>query len=335
MAPLWESVPPKTYGGTERVVSFLTEELVRDGHQVTLYASGDSETAAQLVPAVPKALRTNGPARDHTASYVMMVEDVLRRAGDFDVIHFHIDYLQFLASFADTPTVTTLHGRLDFPELQDLYRRFADRPLVSISDAQRAPLPEANWVGTVHHGLPLDRFKFQLEPGRHLAFLGRLSREKGADLAIAIARRLGMPLKIAAKFDPHERDYYGSVVGEMKGDPLVEFVGEINDGAKSEFLGGALALLFPIDWPEPFGLVMIEALACGTPVIAFRRGSVPEILQDGVNGFVVDDVDGAVAATRDIESIDRRACRRYFETHFAVERMAADYLNIYKGLSGL
>jgi glycosyltransferase involved in cell wall biosynthesis len=335
VAPLWESVPPKTYGGTERVVSLLTEELVRKGHQVTLYASGDSETAAHLIPGVPKALRLNGPPRDHLASYVTMVEDVRRRAGDFDLIHFHIDYLQFLASFADTPTVTTQHGRLDFPELPDLYRRFGDWPLVSISDAQRAPLPEANWVGTVHHGLPVERFKFHSEPGRYLAFLGRISREKRPDLAIAIARRLGIPLKIAAKLDPQDRDYYGSVVGEMKGDPLVEFVGEINDGAKCEFLGGALALLFPIDWPEPFGLVMIEALACGTPVVAFRRGSVPEILEDGVTGFIVDDVDGAVAAARDIGSIDRRACRRHFETRFALERMADDYLNIYKALSGL
>ncbi|HET6281811.1 MAG TPA: glycosyltransferase family 4 protein, partial [Polyangia bacterium] len=274
VAPLWESVPPKTYGGTERVVSFLTEELVRKGHQVSLFASGDSQTAAELLPVVPKALRLNGGPRDHTASHVMMVEDVRRRAADFDVIHFHIDYLQFLASFRNTPHLTTLHGRLDFPELPALYRRFADRPIVSISNAQRAPLPEANWVGTVHHGLPLDRFKFHPEPGRYLAFLGRISREKRADLAIAIARRLGLPLKIAAKLDAQDRDYYGSVVNEMKDDPLVEFVGEINDGAKDEFLGGALALLFPIDWPEPFGLVMIEALACGTPVVAFRRGSV-------------------------------------------------------------
>jgi glycosyltransferase involved in cell wall biosynthesis len=309
VAPLWESVPPKTYGGTERVVSFLTEELVRKGHQVTLYASGDSETAANLIPGVPKALRLNGPPRDHLASYVTMVEDVRRRASDFDLIHFHIDYLQFLASFANTPTVTTQHGRLDFPELPALYRRFREHPLVSISDAQRAPLPEANWVGTVHHGLPLDRF------------LGRISREKRPDPAIAIARRLGIPLKIANKLDPQDRDYYGSVVGEMKGDPLVEFVGEISDGAKNEFLGRAMALLFPIDWPEPFGLVMIEALACGTPVVAFRRGSVPEILEDG--------------AARDVESIDRRACRRHFETHFALKRMADDYLNIYKALSGL
>ncbi len=282
VAPLYESVPPKYYGGTERIVSYLTEELVRQGHDVTLFASGDSVTAAQLVPACPSSLRLDRSCEDQLAHHVLMLEHVVQRAAEFDVLHFHVDYLHFPFSRRQpTPHVTTLHGRLDIPDLVPLYREFNGVPLVSISDAQREPLPWANWLATVYHGLPPDLYRFRGEPGGYLAFLGRISPEKRVDRAIEIAQRVRMPLRIAAKIDAVDQAYFEREIEPLLDDPLVEYVGEIGETEKDEFLGNAQALLFPIDWPEPFGLVMIEALACGTPVIAYRHGSVPEVLDDG------------------------------------------------------
>ena len=331
VAPLSESVPPKLYGGTERVVSFLTDELVRQGHHVTLFASGDSETDAELVPICAQAQRLAGGLRDVLADHLLMVEQVAQRAREFDIVHFHIAHLHFpTARRLQTPHVTTLHGRLDFPELVPLFREFNDIPVVSISDAQRAGLPGARWIGTAYHGLPLDLFDYHPGPGRYLAFLGRISPEKRADRAIAIARSCGWPLRIAAKVDPADQDYFEREIQPLLDDPLVEFIGEIDEKQKNEFLGDARALLFPIDWPEPFGLAMIEALACGVPVVAFRNGSVPEIIADGVTGFIVDDLDQAVAATKRIDSIDRRACRASFERRFDVARMAVDYVRLYE-----
>jgi glycosyltransferase involved in cell wall biosynthesis len=334
ISPLEESVPPKLYGGTERVVAFLTEELIRQGHQVTLFASGDSETSAELVACSPRALRLDEGSVDQLAHHVRMLEEVRALADGFDVLHFHIDYIHFpMARALGWRSVTTLHGRLDIPDLRPLYRTYDDAPLVSISDAQRQPLPFANWRGTVHHGLPRDLLAFHPGGGKYLAFLGRLSRAKRVDRAIEIAKRVGMPLKIAAKFDPDpdERPYYDQVK-PMFDHPLIEFVGEINEAQKGDFLGNAAALLFPIDWPEPFGLVMVEALACGTPVVAYRKGSVPEVMRHGVSGFVVDSVDDAVKATERALGLSRRRCRDYFEERFTVERMARDYLQIYADL---
>lgn len=333
VAPLYESVPPKHYGGTERVVSYLAEELVRQGHDVTLFASGDSETEAELVPAWPRSLRLDEQSVDHMAPHVLLLEEVYRRAADFDVIHFHVDYLHYSISRRQaTPHVTTLHGRLDVPELGPLYEEFDDIPVISISDAQRAPIPEANWQTTVYHGLPTDLYHFRPEAGDYLAFLGRISPEKRVDRAIEIAKRVDKPLKIAAKVDPVDREYFEETIESLLQDPHVEFRGEIDEIEKDEFLGNASALLFPIDWPEPFGLVMIEALACGTPVIAYRHGSVPEVLEDGRTGFLVDDLEEAVHLARTISEIDRRACRDYFEERFAVSRMATDYLDVYERL---
>ena len=330
VAPLMESVPPKLYGGTERVVSNLTEELVRQGHDVTLFASGDSRTSARLVRATPAALRLSG-CRDPVTPHVLMLEQVMRRASDFDVIHFHIAPLHFpLARRCPAPHVTTLHGRLDLPELGPLFHEFQDIPLVSISDAQRAPVPHANWAATVNHGLPPQAFPYMPGPGSYLAFLGRISPEKRVDRAIAIARACGQPLRIAAKVDPVDHAYFERDIRPLLDDPLVEFLGEIGDDCKREFLGHARALLFPIDWPEPFGLVMIEALACGTPVIAFRAGSVAEILDDGLTGFVVDSVEEAVDAVNRLDTIDRRACRLTFDERFTVARMAAEYIDLYR-----
>jgi glycosyltransferase involved in cell wall biosynthesis len=330
VAPLSESVPPKLYGGTERVVSFLTDELVRQGHQVTLFASGDSHTHAELVPVCAQAQRLAGGFRDVLADHLLMVEQVARRAHEFDIVHFHIAQLHFpVARRLQTSHVTTLHGRLDLPELIPFYREFSDIPVVSISDAQRGPLPHARWIGTVYHGLPLDLFDYRPEPGRYLAFLGRISPEKRVDRAIAIARGCGWPLRIAAKVDPADQRYFETEIRPLLDDPLVEFIGEIDERQKKQFLGEALALLFPIDWPEPFGLVMIEALACGVPIVAFRNGSVPEIITHGMNGFIVDNLDHAVAVTRHIDRLDRRACRASFEQRFAVTRMAADYVRLY------
>jgi glycosyltransferase involved in cell wall biosynthesis len=335
VAPLYESVPPTGYGGTERVVSYLTEELVREGHDVTLFASGDSVTRARLVPACPRGLRLDPHCVDPLAHHVLMLEQVRRRAPEFDIIHFHCDYLHFpLSARCPTPHVSTLHGRLDIPDLQPLYRAFADQPLVSISDAQRRPLAFANWQDTVYHGLPPGLHRFREGPGRYLAFLGRVSPEKGLDRAIAIARRVGMPLQIAAKVDAGDRKYHEEVIVPLlrEAGPLVEFLGEVGGKDKDEFLGNAHALLFPIDWPEPFGLVMIEALACGTPVIAWRKGSVPEVMEDGVTGLVVDSIDGAVRAVGRVAALSRRRCREVFERRFSAPRMAQDYLAIYRRL---
>ncbi len=333
VSPLYESVPPKLYGGTERVVSFLTEALVDLGHEVTLFASADSVTQATLVPCAPRALRLDQGCRDPLAHHLAMLEEVFSRAAEFDVIHFHLDYLSFpKARHCDIAQVATMHSRLDFPELQPLFRAFADVPVVSISDAQRAPVPFANWCGTVYHGLPLDLHPFRPEAGTYLAFLGRVSPEKGVDRAVEIATRLGLPLKVAAKIDDKDRDYYEQRLKPLFAQPHVEFLGEIGEDQKGDFLGHAAALLFPIDWPEPFGLVMIESMACGTPVVAFRRGAVPEVMRDGLSGYVVDTVDGAVEATIHALALPRRRCRAYFEGRFSAPRMANDYLSVYERL---
>jgi len=333
VAPLIESVPPQGYGGTEAVVSYLTEELVRQGHQVTLFASGDSQTAAELIPCAPRALRLDDDVIDPLAHQVVELEAVAAQAHRFDVIHWHLDYFHFpLSRRLGVPHVTTLHGRLDIPDLQPVYREFRDMPVVSISNDQRSPLPDANWVATIHHGMPPDELLPRFEPGEYLAFLGRISPEKRADRAIEIARRTGLPLRMAAKVDDADRDYYEREIEPMLGAAHVDFVGEIGPDDKAEFLGHASALLFPIDWSEPFGLVMIEAMACGTPVIAYRTGSVPEVISDGVNGFVVDDLDGCVDAVRRLGEIDRHACRQEFDERFTVGRMARDYLALYERL---
>jgi glycosyltransferase involved in cell wall biosynthesis len=326
-------VPPTLYGGTERIVSFLTEELVRQGHDVTLFASGDSETSATLVAPCRRSLRLDRQCVDQLAHHILALEMVARRRTSFDIIHFHVDYLHFpLSRRLDVPHVTTLHGRLDLPDLVPLYREFPEMPVVSISNAQRKPLPWVNWVGTVYHGLPSDLYRFRPEPGTYLAFLGRISPEKRVDRAIEIARRIGLPLKIAAKVDAIDRAYFAEKIEPLLRDPLVDYVGEIGDGEKDEFLGNAFALLFPIDWPEPFGLVMIEALACGTPVIAYRHGSVPEVLQDGETGFIVDTLDSAVKAAERVAGIDRRRCRAVFDERFTAARMARDYVALYERL---
>jgi glycosyltransferase involved in cell wall biosynthesis len=334
VAPLYESVPPTLYGGTERVVSWLTEELIRLGHEVTLFASGDSLTTARLVPACKRALRLDPECKDELAHHVVMLDQVFSEKEEFDLIHFHVGYLHFpLIRREQVPHVTTLHGRLDLPDLVPLYRHFYDMPLISISDAQRKPLLWANWQGTVHHGLPRDSFSLGTGAGGYLAFLGRTSPEKGLDQAIEIAKRAGMPLKIAAKVDRVDRKYFEQTIKPLLDHPLVEFIGEIGYPEKQGFLGNAAALLFPINWCEPFGLVMIEAMACGTPVIAYPQGSVPEVIQDGETGFVVPDLESAVIAVRRIGEVDRRKCRRHFEQRFCVERMTQDYLNIYQRLA--
>ena len=334
IAPLSESVPPQLYGGTERVVAYLTDELVRQGHSVTLFASGDSRTSAKLVPICPTAQRLAG-CRDYLAGLVLLIEEVMRRANQFDVLHFHIAQLHFsMCRRLRRPHLTTLHGRLDMPELVPLFQEFSDIPVVSISDAQRSPLPDASWLGTVYHGLPSDLLRFEPEPGKYLAFLGRISPEKRVDRAIAIAKACGWPLRIAAKVDPADCEYFELHIRALLDHPLVEYIGEIGESQKGEFLGGAKALLFPIDWPEPFGLVLIEALACGVPVVAFSGGSVPEILEDGVTGFIVHDLDEAIAATREIERIDRAACRSSFDRRFTSFRMASDYVRLYERLLG-
>jgi glycosyltransferase involved in cell wall biosynthesis len=319
------------YGGTERVVAYLTDELVRQGHQVTLFASGDSRTRARLVPVWPRALRLAGEPGDFLMHHLLLVEAVARRAREFDLLHFHIAHIhESVARRLATPHVTTLHGRLDLPGIAAFYREVRDAPLISISDAQREPVPEGNWVGTVHHGLPPDLLPFHATPDRYLAFLGRISPEKRVDRAIAIAKACGEPLRIAAKVDPADREYFERDIEPLLDHALIEFVGEIGEAQKAEFLGRARALLFPIDWPEPFGLVMIEAMACGTPVVAFRGGSVEEIIDDGITGFVVGDIEAAVAAVARIDDVDRRGCRRTFERRFSDERMAAEYVRLYE-----
>ncbi|MGY3609564.1 MULTISPECIES: glycosyltransferase family 4 protein [unclassified Bradyrhizobium] len=332
IAPLYESVPPRLYGGTERVVSYLTEELVRQGHQVTLFASEDSITSAELVPCTPRALRLEPGVRDAVPHHMIMLDKVRERADDFDLLHFHIDYLHFPQFRPERArTLTTLHGRQDLADHMPFYRRFADMPLVSISNAQRMPLPNANFVATVHHGLPLDLLTPNFEPkGGYLAFLGRISPEKRPDRAIAIARAIGLPLKIAAKVDKADDSYFRDVIAPMLQGGGVGFVGEINENTKNDFLGQAAALLFPIDWPEPFGLVMIEAMACGTPVLAFRHGSVPEIVEDGLTGRIVSDVEEAVRAIPGLLALDRKAIRARFEERFSAARMSTDYVRLYQ-----
>ena len=333
VAPLSESVPPKLYGGTERVVSVLTDELVRQGHAVTLFASGDSRTAATLVAPCAQAQRLVG-CIDPLAAHMLMIEQVAQRAQDFDIVHYHVAPVHFpLARRMRTPHLTTLHGRLDLPDLVPLYEEFSELPLVSISDAQRVPLPHQNWIGTVYHGFPERDFQFHPEPGSYLAFLGRIAREKRVDRAIDIAKACGWPLKIAAKVDPSDVQYFKNEIAPLMEHPLIEFIGEIGDDEKSAFLGQARALLFPIDWPEPFGLVMIESLACGTPVVAYRRGSVDEVIEDGVTGFVVENLAEAIDATERTHTLDRRACRDAFTRRFTAARMASSYGQLYRQLT--
>lgn len=333
VAPLWESVPPKLYGGTERVVSYLTEELVRLGHELTLFASEDSVTAAHLEAVCPRALRLITGPFNRDAPMTLLLERAFGPSREFDLVHSHLDFLGFPAARrCPTPVLTTLHGRLDLPELAPVYHEFIELPVVSISDAQRAPLRTANWLATIHHGLPRDLYTFHPRQGRYLAFLGRIAPEKCLDRAIAVAKRVDMPLRIAAKVDPADRDYYLQRIEPLLDHPLVEYVGEITDAEKNDFLGEAYALLAPFDWPEPFGLVFIESLACGTPVLAYRRGAAPEIIDDGTTGFVCDHLNDLAAAVMRVPLLDRRRCRLAFETRFTVERMVRDYLDVYTQL---
>ncbi|HET6320449.1 MAG TPA: glycosyltransferase family 4 protein [Hyphomicrobium sp.] len=336
IAPLIEAVPPKLYGGTERVISWLTEALVEQGHDVTLFASGDSETSAKLVSGWPRAVRLDGNVSDANALHMAMLEMVAQRAREFDLLHFHLDYYPFsLFTRLSTPFVTTLHGRLDLPEQRCVFEAFPKAPVVSISQSQRALLPTAPWAGTVLHGMPEDLLgPVDNTTPSYLAFLGRISPEKGIERAIRVARRSGIPLKIAAKVDKADHDYFEEVVRPMLREPGVEFIGEISDSQKAAFLSGALGLLMLIDWPEPFGLVMIEAMACGTPVIAFKLGAVPEIIDHGATGFVVADEDAAVNAVGKLLSIPRAEIRPQFERRFTSRRMADDYLDIYADLIG-
>ncbi len=334
IAPLTEAIPPKLYGGTERVVSWLTEELIALGHDVTLFASGDSVTSANLDAVWPRALRLDGSVRDPNALHMLMLERVFQRAADFDFLHFHLDYYPFsLFSRQPTPFVTTLHGRLDLPEHQPVFDEFSAVPVVSISNAQRRPLPQAHWVRTVHHGLPERLLTPRPVKPSYFAFLGRIAPEKGIDRAIRIAEHCGMPLKVAAKVDNADRAYYDEQIRPMIKSGNVEYIGEINDSEKAEFLSGAVVLLVPIDWPEPFGLVMIEAMACGTPVIAFNRGSVPEVIDEGVTGFIVEDINGAIGAVDRLNHLSREKIRRRFEDRFTARRMALDYLSVYRDMS--
>lgn len=331
VAPLYEAVPPKLYGGTERIVAYLTDALVDLGHEVSLFSCAESNAKGTLVPVRDRAIRLD-PDRLHSdaAAHLIMLHEVRRRAHEFDIIHFHLEpaHLPLFEDVAER-TATTMHGRLDLQDLPGLYRCWPQFPLVSISNAQRRPLPQANWLGTVHHGLPHDLLQPGNGQGGYLAFLGRVSPEKRLDRAIEIAKLAGMPLKIAAKVDSVDRDYFRDLIEPMLDDPLVEWIGEIGDGDKAHFLGQATALLFPIDWPEPFGLVMIEAMACGTPVIAWSCGSVPEVIDDGVTGFIVGSVDAAVDAVGRIDSLDRRRIRAVFEQRFSAPTMAANYTQLY------
>ena len=332
VAPLYESVPPKLYGGTERVVSYLTEELVHQGHNITLYASGDSVTSAELRPICEHALRLRGSnVVDPLADHIRMLEIIAQDASEFDIVHYHIDYLHFpVTRRQNFPTVTTLHGRLDIPELQALFREFPEMNLVSISDAQRKPMLWANWIATVHHGLPEQLYLPTYTKGKYLAFIGRISPEKRVDRAIEIAKRTGIPLKIAAKIDKADQDYFDAEIKGLLDHPLVEYIGEIGEHEKAEFLGNASALMFLINWQEPFGLVLTESIACGTPVIAYGMGSVPEVIDDGVTGYIVDNMDDAAKAVSRIDALDRRTIRRVFEQRFSASRMCHDYLNVYQ-----
>ena len=331
VSPLMEAVPPRLYGGTERIVAYLTDQLVELGHEVTLFASGDSQTKARLESVWPCALRLDNGMRDYLAPHIVMLEHLARRAEQFDVVHLHIDYLGFpVLERADIPFIATLHGRLDLPELANIYKLFGHVPVVSISQAQREPLPQAGYIATIQHGIPERMLLPSFGAGGYLAFLGRISPEKAPDAAIRIAAQAGMPLKIAAKVDNVDRQYFAERIAPMLDAPHVEFVGEIGDDEKGAFLGNAAGLLFPIAWREPFGLAMIEAMACGTPVIAFRNGSVPEVIDDGVTGFIVNDEEEAVAATQKLRGLDRARIRHVFEARFTARRMAEDYVNIYR-----
>ena len=333
IAPLTEAVPPRLYGGTERVIHWLVEELVALGHDVTLYASGDSATSARLEAVWPRALRLDGSVRDPNALHMAMLERVRQHANEYDALHFHLDYYPFsLFSRQTVPFVTTLHGRLDLPEHQPVFTTFSSPPVISISNAQRRPVPQANWVRTIYHGLPQDLLRPVAARPQYLAFLGRIAPEKGVDRAISIARRCGVPLRIAAKVDKVDREYFDEKISPLIDGTSVEYIGEIRDSEKSEFLSGAVALLTPIDWPEPFGLVMIEAMACGAPVIAFNRGSVPEVVDDGLTGFIVEDVEGAIGAFDRLPQLSREKIRRRFEQRFTARRMALDYLDTYRSL---
>jgi glycosyltransferase involved in cell wall biosynthesis len=333
VAPLYECVPPKLYGGTERIVSYLTEALVRQGHDVTLFASGDSLTNAKLIPICPKALRLDTNCIDQLAHHVRMMEAVVAHQNEFDLIHFHIDYLHFpLARIMGWTTLTTLHGRLDIADLVPLYRDFQDMPVSSISNSQREPLPWLNWQGTAYHGLPKNQYEFSAKPKGYLAFLGRTSPEKGLDDAIAIAQKAGMPLKIGAKIDNADLEYFEGHIKPLIEQSDIEFLGEIGFPEKNELLGGAEALLFPIRWPEPFGIVMIEAMACGTPVVAYSQGSVPEVLEHGVTGLLTSDIEGATKAVANIGTVSRSGCRQRFEERFTSEVMSAQYLRMYQAL---
>ncbi len=333
VAPLTEAVPPKLYGGTERIVAYLTDELVSLGHDVTLFASGDSTTTATLAPAWPQALRLDERIRDYIAPHMALIETVAQRAKEFDIIHLHVDYIGYsVLKRIGVPFLATLHGRLDLPELQRIYDLFGDVPVVSISDSQREPLPQANYVSTVYHGLPERHLACGSGAGGYLAFIGRISPEKAPDAAIRIAAKAGKRLKIAAKVDKVDRDYFASRIEPLLAQPHVDYIGEIGDSAKGEFLGNAAGLLFPIAWPEPFGLAMIEAMACGTPVVAFRNGSVPEVVEEDVIGFIVDDEEQAAAAVRRLHRLDRARVRHAFEQRFTARRMAEDYVAVYRRL---
>src|SRR6201984_2967497 len=333
VAPLTEAVPPKLYGGTERVVHWLTEELVALGHDVTLFASGDSVTSAKLEAMWPQSLRLSGSIRDPNALHMLMLEIVRRRAEDFDVLHFHLDYYPFsLFSRQSTPFLTTLHGRLDLPEHQPVFTAFSSIPVVSISNAQRRPVPQAGWVRTIYHGVPEDLLRPQPVTPSYLAFLGRIAPEKGVDQAIKIAGRCGIPIKIAAKVDKADVEYFEANIRSLLDLPHVEYIGEISDKEKAPFLSGAVGLLMPVTWPEPFGLSMIEAMACGTPVVAYNRGSVPEVVEDGLTGFVVEDELSAINAVRRLHQLPRQAIRARFEERFTARLMAKEYLATYRSL---
>jgi glycosyltransferase involved in cell wall biosynthesis len=334
VSPLYESVPPKLYGGTERVVSYLTEELVELGHDVTLFASGDSTTKAELISCCPEALRLDKDCQDQMAHQILLLEKIIKKIDEFDIIHYHIDYFHFPISriYNKVQNITTLHGRLNIPDLVPLYKEYAEMPVVSISYSQRRPLPSLNWQGTVYHGLPEDLFRENLKEGDYLAFLGRISPEKRVDRAIQIAIEAEVPIKIAAKIDKTDQKYFETEIKHLFDHPLVEYVGEINEREKEEFLRNAKCLLFPIDWPEPFGLVMIESMACGTPVIAFDNGSVSEVIDNGRTGFIVNSIEDAVKAINNLSRISRYECRRVFEERFSAERMAKDYVNLYQNI---
>lgn len=333
IAPLIEAVPPKLYGGTERVVHWLIEELVALGHEVTLYGSGDSMTSAKLIPMWPRALRLDGAVVDPDGLHMAMVERVRQHATDYDFLHFHLDYYPFsLFSRQPVPFVTTMHGRLDLPEHQPVFDVFSSQPVISISDSQRKPVPQGNWIRTILHGLPENLLRPVTSRPRYFAFLGRIAPEKGVDRAISIARRCGVPLRIAAKIDRVDRDYFNEEIKPLIDGTNIEYVGEIRESEKAEFLSAAVALLTPVNWPEPFGLVMIEAMACGTPVIAFNRGSVPEVIDDGLTGFVVENEEGAIGAFNRLSQLSRTRIRAHFEKRFTARRMALDYLDAYASL---